>query len=84
MAKKKGEPFEDALKRLQVLVERMEKGDLPLEEALESFTEGMRLAQYCNQKLEEAESRVQVLLQDQQAGIMTAPFDPASTNSSKD
>lgn len=84
MAKKKTDQFEDALKKLQMIVEKLERGDLPLEEAMDSFTEGVRLAQLCNKKLEEAENMVQMLLRDQQGGWMTAPFEPASGNSSSE
>lgn len=78
MVKKKSEQFEDALKKLQSIVEKLERGDVPLEEAMESFTEGMRLAHFCHVKLEEAESKLQVLLKDPQGGWTTAPFDSAS------
>ena len=84
MAKKKTEQFEEVIKRLQVIVEKMERGDLPLEEAMESFTEGIRLAQYCHQKLEEAESKVQMLLKDQQGEWTVTPFEPSSTSSSSE
>ena len=80
MAKKKSEQFEESLKKLQTIVERLERGDLPLEEAMESFTEGIRLAQYCNQKLEEAENKVQMLLKEQQGGWGTTPFEPPPGN----
>lgn len=75
MAKKKGEPFEAALKRLQAIVEKMERGDLPLEEAVEAYTEGIRLVQVCHQKLDEAEKRVQMLLKDQQGEWSATPFE---------
>ena len=75
MAKKKSDQFEDSLRKLQEIVEKLEKGDLPLEEAMECFTEGIRLAQSCHKKLEEAESKVQVLLKDQQGGWASAPFE---------
>jgi exodeoxyribonuclease VII small subunit len=81
MAKKKGEPFEAALKRLQSIVEKMERGDLPLEDAVEAYTEGIRLVQVCHQKLEEAENRVQVLLKDQQGGWSATPLDGSSGES---
>lgn len=84
MAKKKTEQFEEVIKRLQVIVEKMERGDLPLEEAMESFTEGIKLAQYCHQKLEEAESKVQMLLKDQQGEWTVTPFEPSSTSSSSE
>ncbi len=83
MAKKKGEPFEDSLKRLQAIVEKMERGDLPLEEAVEAYTEGIRLVQACHQKLEEAENRVQVLLKDQQGAWSATPLESASSAESE-
>ena len=58
LARKKSDQFEDGLKRLQEIVDKLEKGDMPLEEAMESFTEGIRLAQFCHRKLEEAENKV--------------------------
>ncbi|MCE5335462.1 MAG: exodeoxyribonuclease VII small subunit [Desulfobacteraceae bacterium] len=75
MVKKRSDQFEDALKKLQGIVEKMEKGDLPLEEAMEQFTEGMRLAQLCHNKLEEAETKVQMLLKEQQCGWVSVPFE---------
>lgn len=66
MAKKKGDQFEEALKQLQDIVEKMERGDLPLEEAVDFFSEGIRLVHFCHQKLTEAENKVQMLMQDQQ------------------
>jgi len=76
MAKKKSDFFEEALKRLQELVEKLEKGDLPLEEAMDCFSEGIRTAQFCHKKLEEAEMKVQMLLKDQQGEWQSAPFEP--------
>jgi len=75
VAKKKGESFEEALKKLQTIVEKLERGDLPLEDAMEAFTEGIRLAQFCHQKLEEAENRVQMLQKDGEKGWTSVPFD---------
>jgi exodeoxyribonuclease VII small subunit len=75
MAKKKTDPFEESLRKLQAIVEKMERGDLPLEEAVESYTEGMRLAQACHQKLEEAEARVRMLLKDTEGDWKAVPFD---------
>lgn len=59
MAKEK---FEDALKKLEDIVKKMEAGDLPLEEALKSFEEGIKLINFCQSKLNEAERRVELLL----------------------
>lgn len=79
MVKKKSEQFEDALKKLQSIVEKLERGDVPLEEAMEAFTEGMRLAQFCHLKLEEAEGKLQMLLKDSQGVWTMTPFDPTSS-----
>ena len=84
MAKKKSDLFEEALRKLQDLVEKLEKGDLPLEEAMECFSEGIRTAQFCHRKLEEAENKVRVLLKDQQGEWKFAPFEPVQTNSVKE
>ncbi|MCU0573406.1 MAG: exodeoxyribonuclease VII small subunit [Syntrophobacteraceae bacterium] len=75
MAKKKTDPFEESLKKLQAIVEKMERGDLPLEDAVESYTEGIRLAQACHQKLEEAEARVRMLMKDTEGDWKPVPFD---------
>ncbi len=81
MARKKSDQFEEALKKLQEIVEKLEKGDLPLEEAMEAFTEGINLAQFCHRKLEEAENKVQMLLKNQQGGWAAAPFEALPANS---
>ena len=80
MAKKRRDQFEDALKRLQEVVEKLEKGDLPLEDAMDCFSEGIRLAQFCHKKLEEAENKVQMLLKDQQGGCVNTPFEDIKGN----
>ncbi|GAB6267662.1 MAG: exodeoxyribonuclease VII small subunit [Smithella sp.] len=59
MAKEK---FEDALEKLEDIVKKMEAGDIPLDESLKSFEEGIRLIRFCSAKLEETERRVEVLL----------------------
>jgi exodeoxyribonuclease VII small subunit len=60
MAKEK---FEDALERLEKIVREMEAGDLPLDSALKSFEEGIRLIRFCSAKLDEAQRRVEQLLE---------------------
>ena len=59
MAKEK---FEDALEKLEDIVRKMEAGDIPLDEALKSFEEGIKLIRFCSAKLEETERRVEMLL----------------------
>ncbi len=55
--------FEDALGRLEAVVAQLEAGDMPLEEALRTFEEGVRLARVCAARLEDAEQRVRLLTQ---------------------
>jgi len=80
VTKKKPEQFEDALKKLEKIVEKLEHGNLPLEEAMEAFTEGVQLVKYCNQKLDEAENKVQMLLKDEQGTWTTTAFEPLKTD----
>ncbi len=54
-------PFEEALKKLESVVEAMESGDLPLESLLAKFEEGTRLVKTCQAKLEEAEIKISKL-----------------------
>ena len=60
--------FETGLKRLQEVVEKLERQDIPLEEAVNLFEEGMELSRKCARILEVAEERVKVLMRDQETG----------------
>lgn len=71
------ERFEDALSRLEKVVSQLEQGDVPLEESLKLFEEGIRLSRYCNQKLDEAEKRVEILLKDKEGAFRAEPFSPS-------
>ncbi len=73
MARKK-EKFEEALKKLEAIVAQMEEGDLPLEETLKAFEEGVRLARFCASKLDEAERKVEKLMRDQAGKLQTTSF----------
>ena len=64
-AAKSGEtplPFEAGLQQLETIVKEMESGELPLERALELFERGMKLSEACRKQLEEAETRVEILM----------------------
>jgi exodeoxyribonuclease VII small subunit len=56
--------FEAALQQLEEIVQRLEKGELPLEESLKLYEEGIRLSRLCHAKLEEAEGRIEMLMKD--------------------
>ena len=71
MAKK---TFEEALAKLEQITQDLERGDLDLEDSLKSFDEGIKLADFCNRKLAEAQKKVEILLQE--GGTLTSvPFD---------
>ena len=71
------ERFEDALSKLEKIVAKLEGGDVPLEESLKLFEEGIRLSRICNQKLDEAEKRVEILLKNKEGVLKPQPFDPS-------
>jgi exodeoxyribonuclease VII small subunit len=56
--------FEEAMKKLEGIVETLEEGDLSLEESLKMFEDGMALCRFCNKKLDEAEYKVEELTND--------------------
>ena len=58
--------FEDALARLETIVTELEKGDLPLDESLRIFEEGIKLSQTCLKMLDDAERKVEILIQDKE------------------
>jgi exodeoxyribonuclease VII small subunit len=72
MAEKK---FEAALARLEEIVKELESGDLPLEQSLKLFEEGIKLSRICNKRLEDAERRVEILLKDKAGNIVARPFE---------
>ena len=64
MATKKSYPFETSLDKLEKLVEKMESGDLPLDESLRIFEEGVKLTRDCQQALAQAEQKVKLLMEE--------------------
>lgn len=61
--------FEKKLTRLEEIVNQMEKGDLALEDSLKLFEEGVKLSRECHQKLNDAESKVKLLISMDAGGI---------------
>ena len=74
------ERFEDALNKLEKIVSKLEDGEIPLEESLKLFEEGIRLSRFCTQKLEEAEKKVEILLKNKGGDMTPQPFE-SSINS---
>ncbi len=68
--------FEDAMARLESIVAELEKGDLPLDESMKIFEEGIRLSKTCLKMLDDAERRVEVLVQDKDGKKRLRAFTP--------
>jgi exodeoxyribonuclease VII small subunit len=74
--------FEEALSALESIVRKLESGELPLEQALELFENGLGLARRCQEQLASVERRVEVLLKER-GEIRVAPLDASQLNNSK-
>ena len=69
------EKFEDAMKKLESIVERMEKGDMSLNESLKMFEEGVKLTRFCSQELHKAEKKVELLRRYVEGKLVGTPFE---------
>ncbi len=68
--------FENAMKKLEEIVQNLEKGDLVLEDSLKNFEEGMVLIKFASNKLEEVEKKVRMLVQNSEGKNVQVPFEP--------
>jgi exodeoxyribonuclease VII small subunit len=68
--------FEKHLTQLETVVERLERGDLSLDESVRLFEEGMKLSQACKQELEQAEGRIHVLVEGNGGATQTVEMEP--------
>jgi len=67
--------FEEGLKKLEKIVLDLEEGNIPLDEALEKYEEGIRLSKLCAKKLEMAKKKVEILLKSPDGSVEAKPFD---------
>jgi exodeoxyribonuclease VII small subunit len=67
--------FEDCLQRLEQIVDQLEKGEIPLEQALKLFEEGIQLSNSCRKELDDAEGKVEILLKNN-GKLQAEPFEP--------
>jgi len=74
MARRANE-FEKAFQQLETIVKRLESEELPLDDALQLFEEGIRLSRLCNQKLEEVEKKIELILADAKGQPRIEPFE---------
>lgn len=66
--------FEESLKKLESIVDKLEKGDLSLEDSLKLFEEGVGLSAACKKEIETAEGKVQILIKQRDGSLKTEPF----------
>ena len=74
MTNDKPKTFESSLEELERIVRELEQGDLPLERSLELFEKGVTLSRECQDRLNQAERRIEVLLRDNQGRPTVKPF----------
>jgi len=75
MAEKKDKRFDQGMAELEAIVARLEAGELPLEDALAAFEAGVALVRTLNQRLGEAEARVELLTRDPHGKLQLQPLD---------
>lgn len=66
--------FEQAMEQLEQITAELESGELPLDSSLKKFEEGIKLADFCNKKLDESKKKVSLLL-EKNSGFTETPFD---------
>ena len=74
-ARPRSNEFEKAFQQLEKIVQRLESEELPLDESLQLFEEGIRLWRFCHQRLEEVEKKIETILADAKGQPVTEPFD---------
>lgn len=73
-AETKSKTFETSLTALEKIVRELERGDVPLEESLRLFEEGVKLSRECQERLNQAERRIEVLLRDSEGKPVVSGF----------
>jgi exodeoxyribonuclease VII small subunit len=75
MKNSKPQNFETSLEELERIVRELERGDLPLEKSLELFEQGVKLSRACQERLSEAERRIEILTRDSQGRATVSAFE---------
>ena len=74
-ARPRSNEFEKAFQQLEKIVQRLEGEELPLDESLQLFEEGIRLSRFCHQRLEEVEKKIETILADAKGQPVSEPFE---------
>lgn len=75
MARARGNDFEKSFQQLEKIVQRLEGEELPLDESLQLFEEGIRLSRFCHQRLGEVEKKIELILADAKGQPVVEPFE---------
>jgi len=75
MSTAKPKTFESSLEELERIVRELEQGELPLERSLELFEQGVKLSRECQDRLNQAERRIEILMRDNQGRPAVRPFE---------
>jgi exodeoxyribonuclease VII small subunit len=78
MSNAKPKTFETSLEELERIVRELEQGELTLENSLELFEQGVKLSRECQDRLTQAERRIEILMRDNQGRATVRPFDAES------
>jgi exodeoxyribonuclease VII small subunit len=78
MPNDKPKSFESSLEQLELIVRELEQGELPLERSLELFEQGVKLSRECQERLSQAERRIEILMRDNQGRPAVRPFEAES------
>jgi exodeoxyribonuclease VII small subunit len=78
MGTAKPKSFESSLEELERIVRELEQGELPLERSLELFEQGVSLSRECQERLNQAERRIEILMRDNKGQPTTRPFEAES------
>lgn len=81
MSTAKPKTFEASLEELERIVRELEQGDLPLERSLELFEQGVALSRECQDRLNQAERRIEILMRDNKGQPAARPFEPDNESS---
>ena len=75
MAARRPNEFEKSFQNLEKIVQRLESEELPLDESLQLFEEGIKLSRFCHQRLQEVEKKIELILADAKGQPVTEPFE---------
>jgi len=84
MSNENSRSFESSLEELERIVRELEQGELPLERSLELFEHGVKLSRECQDRLNQAERRIEILMRDSQGRSVARPFESEIGNGRED